>query len=119
MITEGDSPGGLGPYRQLSRLAEGGMGIVYRGVDPAGREVAIKVIKPEMTGDPTARQRLAREIDAMRRVRSPHVADVLDGDALAEHPYVVTRFIRGRPLDQTVAEDGPLQGEALHRLAIG
>lgn len=112
-------PEKLGPYRRLTRLGSGGMGVVYRAVDPAGRDVAIKVLRPELAADPTARQRLAREIDTMRRVRSPHVADVLDGDVTAARPFVVTRFIEGRQLDKVVAEGGPLRGDALRRLALG
>jgi serine/threonine protein kinase len=95
------------------------MGVVYRATDPAGRDVAIKIIRPELAADPTARQRLAREIDTMRRVRSPYVADVLDGDATADRPYVVTRFVDGRQLDKVIAEDGPLREDALRRLALG
>ncbi|GAA4505296.1 hypothetical protein GCM10023191_060740 [Actinoallomurus oryzae] len=112
-------PEKLGPYRRLTRLGSGGMGVVYRAVDPAGRDVAIKVLRPELAADPTARQRLAREIDTMRRVHSPHVADVLDGDVTVARPFVVTRFIEGRQLDKVVAEDGPLGGDALRRLALG
>ncbi|MGI5225424.1 serine/threonine-protein kinase [Actinoallomurus sp. CA-142502] len=112
-------PEKLGPYRRLTRLGSGGMGVVYRAVDPAGRDVAIKVLRPALAADPTARQRLAREIDTMRRVRSPHVAEVLDGDVTAVRPFVVTRFIEGRQLDKVVAEDGPLRGDALRRLALG
>jgi serine/threonine protein kinase len=112
-------PERIGPYRQLTRLGAGGMGVVYRGVDPAGRDVAIKVLKPEIAEDPTALRRLAREMDMTRRVRSPHVADVLDGDVTADHPYVVTRFVPGRPLDQVVAEHGPLRGGALRSLTVG
>jgi hypothetical protein len=114
-----DLPARIGPYRQITRLGAGGMGVVYRGVDPAGRDVAIKVLKPEIAEDPTALRRLAREMDMTRRVRSPHVADVLDGDVTADHPYVVTRFVPGRPLDQLVAERGPLRGAALRSLAVG
>ena len=119
MITGEDPPDRVGPYRRLRRLGAGGMGVVYRATDPAGRDVAIKMLKPELAVDPTARQRLAREIDTMRRVRSPHVADVLDGDAIADHPFVVTRFIEGRQLDEVIAQGGPLRGDALRRLALG
>ncbi|MBC6466677.1 serine/threonine-protein kinase [Actinomadura alba] len=119
MIIEGEPPDSVGPYRELRRLGAGGMGVVYRATDPAGRDVAIKMLKPELVGDPTARQRLAREIDTMRRVRSPHVADVLDGDAIADHPFVVTRFIKGQQLDEVIAQGGPLRGDALRRFVLG
>jgi serine/threonine protein kinase len=118
--TEQDGPlDTIGPYRRITRLGEGGMGVVYRGADPAGRDVAIKVLKPEIAEDSTALRRLAREVDTMRRVRSPHVADVLDGDVTADHPYIVTRFVPGRPLDEVVAHDGPLRASALRVFALG
>jgi hypothetical protein len=111
--------GRIGPYRSLAGLGEDATGTVYRGTDPAGRDVAIKVLRPEIAGEAAARRRLAREIEMMRRVLSPHVVDVLDGDADGERPYVVTRFVPGRPLDRLVAERGPLTGGALRRLALG
>jgi hypothetical protein len=55
----------------------------------------------------------------MRRVHSPHVAEILDADVTAEPPYVVTQFVPGRTLEQTVSDRGPLRGHALQRLATG
>jgi len=113
-------PGGrIGPYRPLSLLGESDAGVVYRGTDPSGRDVAIRVLRPEAVSGAAARRRLEHEIAVMRRVLSPHVVDVLDGDASAERPYVVSRFVPGRGLDVLVAEEGPLRGGALRRLALG
>lgn len=114
--------GRIGRYRRIALLGEGGMGVVYRGTDPAGRDVAIKVFGAGIAGipgDAAGLRRLAGEIELMRRVLSPHVADVLDGDVTADHPFVVTRFVPGRPLDDVVGEHGPLRGGALRRLALG
>src|ERR1022692_2097896 len=55
----------------------------------------------------------------MRRVHSPFVAEVLDADVSSEPPYIVTRYVQGRSLEDVVAESGPLAGEALARLAYG
>ena len=95
------------------------MGMVRRGLDDQGREVAVKLLKPDLAAYADFRRRLAREVDTMRRVRSPYVAEVLDADVSAERPYVVTRFIKGSPLDETVRTGGPLSGEALRRVATG
>ncbi|MGH3377067.1 MAG: serine/threonine-protein kinase, partial [Actinoallomurus sp.] len=108
-----------GPYRLLDLLGQGGMGVVHRGIGADDREVAIKLMRPELAASTDFRRRLAREVDTMRRVHSPYVAEVLDADVEAERPYVVTRFIRGRPLDDAVRDDGPLSGEPLRRLAAG
>ncbi|MBC6459335.1 serine/threonine-protein kinase [Actinomadura sp. HBU206391] len=112
-------PADIGPYRQVSPVGTGSLGAVYRGTDPAGRDVAIKVLRAEIAQDPAALLRLAREVDLMRRVRSPHVADVLNADVTADHPYVVTRFVPGRPLDEVVAAHGPLRPAGLRLLALG
>jgi len=112
-------PDRLGEYRLLDRIGEGGMGVVYLARDRRHRTVALKVLRATVAGDPTARRRLAREVETMQRVRSPHVAEVIDADLEGGMPYIVTRFVPGRTLDDVVSQDGPLRGPALSRLACG
>jgi predicted Ser/Thr protein kinase len=109
----------LGPYRLLQRLGEGGMGVVHLALDPSGRAVAIKVLRPHIAHDEQARRRLAREVETLSRVRDPRVAAVLDADVDGPRPYVVTEYVPGPPLDVVVETDGPVQGEALVQLARG
>jgi serine/threonine protein kinase len=94
------------------------MGVVYLGVDE-DREVAVKVLHPHVAADLKARDRLTREVETMRRVRSPYVAEVLDAELTGAEPYIVTRFAPGRTLEDTVLSDGPLPGPELVRLAKG
>src|SRR6202030_213044 len=112
-------PTTLGPYRLQDRLGEGGMGVVHLARDPEGRPVAVKVLHPAGTEGANARRRLAREVETMRRVRSPYVAEVLDADVTGEFPYIVTRFVAGPTLDEMVRGRGPLSGQGLRRLAFG
>jgi hypothetical protein len=117
-------PDRLGQYRLLDRIGEGGMGVVYLARDRGHRTVALKVLRSSVAGgppagDPTARRRLAREVETMQRVRSPNVAEVIDADLDGEMPYIVTRFVPGRTLDDVVTQDGPLRGPALSKLACG
>ncbi|MDO5710333.1 MAG: protein kinase [Micrococcales bacterium] len=109
----------LGPYRLVQLLGEGGMGVVYLGLDERGRGVAIKVLRDHIAHDPIARERLAREVSTLRRVRHPRVAPVVDADVEGARPYVVTRYVPGEPLDAWVAANGPLTGAALARLGRG
>ncbi|MDO5502290.1 MAG: serine/threonine-protein kinase, partial [Actinomycetia bacterium] len=109
----------LGPYRLLQQQGEGGMGVVHLALDPKGRAVAIKVLRPHVAHDPDARARLAREVETLELIRHPNVAPVLDADLDGPRPYLVTRFIAGPPLDDYVAEHGPLRGADLTRIAEG
>lgn len=112
-------PRKIGPYRLVEKLGEGGMGVVYLGTAPDRRRVAVKVLGPAVAGDPSARQRLAREVETMRRVRNRYVAEVVDADVDGPSPYIVTRYVQGRTLEETVRRDGPLRGAALDRFAAG
>src|SRR3569833_906210 len=109
----------IGRYRLLEKIGEGGMGVVHLAADPQGRQVAIKELRPGVASDQTALRRLAREVDSMRRVHSPHVAEIVDADVTAEPPYVVTQYVPGRTLEQTVRDRGPLKVRDLRRLATG
>src|SRR5512142_2166521 len=119
MASQDRIPDRLGPYRLRERLGEGGMGAVYFARDRERRMVAVKVLHSRVAEDPNARRRLAREVETMRRVRSPFVAEVLDTDVAGDTPYIVTRYVPGRTLDEVVSQDGPLTGTRLARLAGG
>ncbi|MBO3746372.1 serine/threonine protein kinase [Streptosporangiaceae bacterium NEAU-GS5] len=105
----------LGPYQLLSRLGAGGFGEVHLALDKDGRTVAVKVLHPHVASDALALTRLAREFETMRRVRGPHIAEVLDASLTGEQPYIVTRYVQGRALS-TVA---PVDNDDLVRLARG
>jgi predicted Ser/Thr protein kinase len=119
MTVQDQMPEGLGPYRVLERLGEGGMGVVYLAADSEHRRVAVKALRHAVANDPNARRRLAREVETMRRVRSPFVAEVLDADVTCEPPYIVTRYVSGQTLEEIVSRGGPLTGQALARVASG
>lgn len=113
-------PERIGHYAIRRRIGQGGMGVVYQAEDPRTNQfVAVKVLKPEVAGDHIARARLAREVETMRRVESPNVAEVIDADTQAELPWVVTEYIPGPTLDATVTDHGPLRGRALTRFVTG
>ncbi|MFI6597927.1 serine/threonine-protein kinase [Nonomuraea sp. NPDC050536] len=104
----------LGPYQLLSRLGSGGFGEVHLALDPEGRTVAVKLLHPHVAADGAALARLHREVETMRRVRGAHVAEVLDASLEAARPYLVTRYVQGKPLSAV-----PLPVADLHLLATG
>lgn len=107
----------MGDYTLLTRLGEGGMGIVHLARADDGRRVALKVLRPHIVGDEEARKRLAREVTTLTLVRSPWIAEFLDADPWADVPYVVTRYVPGLSLHDHVLDEGPVDGPDLLWLA--
>jgi hypothetical protein len=109
----------VGRYTLLSKVGEGGMGVVHLAEYPPGHHVAIKLLRPHVVSDDHGRARMAREVTSLRRVRSPRVAEVYDADPWGETPYIVTRFVPGPSLQDRVGAWGPLQGAELEDFARG
>ncbi len=103
----------VGGYTLLTRLGEGGMGVVHLAQRPGGPRVALKVLRPHIVGDDEARARLAREVGSLRRIRSRRVAEIVDADPYGDIPYVATRYVPGLSLHDHVQEEGPITGEDL------
>jgi hypothetical protein len=112
-------PGSVGGYRLLGRLGVGGMGQVFLGVSPGGRQVAVKLIHPVHAQDAQFRERFAREIEAARRVGGFHTAPVVDADPHADPPWMVTAYIEGLSLQEAVGRGGPLPPGRVRVLGAG
>ena len=93
-----------GRYRFESRIATGGMGEVWRATDQVlGREVAVKLLKPEYADDPTFRSRFETEARNAAALHHPNVAAIFDfgelpTDGGPPRPYLVMELVRGEPL---------------------
>ena len=109
----------VGGYELLTRLGEGGMGVVHLARPPRGERVALKVLRPHIVGDDEARSRLAREVSSLSRIRSPWVAEIVDSDPWGEIPFVATRYVPGPSLHDLVKDEGPLSDADLRFLARG
>jgi predicted Ser/Thr protein kinase len=109
----------VGDYRVLAKIGEGGMGVVHLAQAPDGTRVALKVLRPHVIGDDEARERLAREVESLRRVTSPRVAEVLDADPWGETPFVATRYVPGLSLHQHVRAEGRIRDDDLRHFAAG
>ncbi|HZA50361.1 MAG TPA: serine/threonine-protein kinase [Myxococcaceae bacterium] len=90
----------IGRYRILEELGQGGMSVVYKGLDTAlDREVAVKVLHAHLAGKEESRRRLAREAKAVARLHHPNILEIFDFAAPdAEQAYIVTEYIRGHTL---------------------
>jgi eukaryotic-like serine/threonine-protein kinase len=115
----GGDPEWIGPYRILGRLGAGGMGTVFLGRAGDGTRVAVKVLRPELAGDPSFLRMFRHEVAAARRVVGFCTAKVLDADTSGPLPYLVTEHVEGVRLDRAIAASGRLPGTDLQGLAVG
>ena len=102
-----------GRYRLLHQLGRGAMGVVWRGRDELlDRDVAVKqiVLAPMASADEARAgyQRTLREARTAARLSHPGVITVFDVVEEDGMPWIVMELIKARPLDQVIAEDGPL-----------
>lgn len=90
----------IGRYRIIEELGQGGMSVVYKGVDTVlDREVAVKVLHPHLANRAESRRRLEREAQAVARLHHPNILEVFDfAGKDASEAFIVTEYIRGRTL---------------------
>ncbi|MFI6626092.1 PQQ-binding-like beta-propeller repeat protein [Streptomyces sp. NPDC050528] len=117
-LNTGD-PESIGGYALLGRLGSGGMGVVYLGVSPSGRQVAVKVVRGPYAQEEEFRTRFRQEIAAARRVSGAFTAPVVDADPDADQPWMATLYVPGLNLAEVVRRDGPLSLRELRALGLG
>jgi serine/threonine protein kinase len=95
------------------------MGQVFLGRSAGGRLVAVKVIRPDLGGEPGFRTRFAREVAAARNVSGLFTALVVDADVEGPMPWLATAYVPGPSLNEAVASQGPLPVDSVLALAAG
>jgi serine/threonine-protein kinase len=100
----------VGPYQVLGLLSQGGMGAVYRGIEPViSRPVAIKVLLPEVAKDEEMAHRLLAEARAVNAIQHPNIVDIFDFGTLPDgRHYFVMELLAGQSLSQLINARGRL-----------
>ena len=89
----------LGPYEVLSQIGAGGMGEVYRALDPKlDRQVALKVLPPALARSGDHLVRFEREAKAVAALHHPNVLGIYDFGREGEHTYAVMELLEGESL---------------------
>jgi predicted Ser/Thr protein kinase len=99
----------VGGYRLLERLADGGMGTVWRAEDAAGRPVALKVMHEHLAERADLVARFRREASAAQSIGHPHIVRVLElGATDAGRPFIAMELLDGQDLQELLIAEGPL-----------
>ncbi len=98
----------LDKYELLEKVGQGGMAVVYRGLDRSlRREVAVKVLHRHLADHQEARDRFQREAHAVAKLRHANILEIFDfsgGNGASSECYIVTEFIDGQTLKEFITE---------------
>src|SRR3972149_1184950 len=99
-----------GKYELVGEIARGGMGVIYKALHTTlGRQVAIKVLHPQYSGDPAFLKRFMREARAMARLDHENIIRVFDVTEDSASYYIVMEYFPGADLKRLLLEKGRFQ----------
>lgn len=109
----------VGRYKVIEELGRGGMGVVYRGVDPVlERTVAIKVLPPKKMNAKSV-ERFLREAKTAARLDSPYIVKIHDIGQVDDIHFIVMEYVEGHSLSDMIEfEEVPSPEESEKRLKI-
>ena len=97
-------------YEIIKTLGEGGMGAVYKARDrELDRDVALKVIRPELANDPQILQRFKQELILARQVTDRNIIRIFDLGEAGRTKFITMEYIEGQNLHQLLSQRGKLE----------
>ncbi len=114
----------IGPYLILDRLGEGGVSEVFRAWDTIkGHQVALKVMRQNLTDRTAAAREFQRELQAVTRLSHPNVIQIHDAQRIGALHYFAMEYVEGLDLDRHVRRMGQLPldraCEYIRQVALG
>ncbi len=104
----------LGRFLVARVLGKGGMGVVYAAADEQlDRQIALKVMAPQLAANPVAKERFLREARTAARVEHDNIVPILEVGEDRGIPFMAMPLLRGRSLDERLGEGTPGLDEAL------
>ena len=106
-----------GRYRLVELLGQGGMATIYRAADgQLGRDVALKVLRPQYGRDPDFLARFRQEAQAAASLNHPNIVAVYDYGRDEQGPFIVMELVDGEDLASLVRRNGPLPPRQVARI---
>jgi serine/threonine-protein kinase len=114
-----DEPKTLGSFVIEREIAEGGMGVVYAGRQPAlNRTVALKKLRRDLASNDNLVERFEREARVAANVHHPNVVAVYDCFSYRGNRYIAQEFVDGVDLRTLLGRTGPLPPPIASRIAL-
>jgi len=99
----------VGSYKVTEKIGEGGMGAVFKGIDlMLEREVAIKMLRPELASQPQVVERFRSEAVTLARLNHPNIATLYSFLRQGEDFFMVMEFVRGETLESLIRRYGAM-----------
>jgi len=106
-------------YRLVAQQGSGGMAVIYKAIDiELGRTVAIKILRPSLTNDPTFLVRFRNEARAVANLSHPNIVTVYDVGNEGPTHYMVMEFIEGQDLKKIIKTLGAVPIQRALNIAI-
>ncbi|MEE1757421.1 serine/threonine-protein kinase [Streptomyces sp. SP18CS02] len=106
-------------YEIRGEIGRGGMAVVYRAWDlRLERDVALKLLAPDLARDDTFRKRFAHESRVAAAIDHPHIVPVYEADEVEGVLYIAMRLVRGSDLGALLEREGALPVEQAGRIAV-
>ncbi len=99
----------VGSYKITDKIGEGGMGAVFRGIDVMlEREVAVKMLRPELSQQPNIVERFRSEAVTLAKLNHPNIATLYSFVRQGDDFFMVMEFVRGETLDGLIRRTGAM-----------
>ncbi|HVJ83402.1 MAG TPA: serine/threonine-protein kinase, partial [Planctomycetia bacterium] len=109
----------FGPYRLLEEIGRGGMGVVYRALDPDENEVAVKVLPPYAADRPVLRQRFVQEAELAKRLEHPNLVKAIDFGQQDGLLYFTMEYVDGENVAEYVQRAGAIPERVAVQIIVG